>query len=224
MISLAGLTPMGPPSQYALNVIPRVKCLLVVIFIGGILRAVSTTLNDQSPFEGLMDLSSCFFGYFLFRNVGTMGQCSCGFMSMCFLNSIYDSIFAIIWFSSVGTSAFSTSGNIKIRGFNQDLSWRFPVTSVMLLILPPLQFYTGHIGYRMFKSMRPNAAIDHLGGWGEGSASGMAQMGMLQQPLASEAQVDEEGAGGHLDSRASPRDPLHAGAGFVPFAGPGQRL
>lgn len=212
MVIPAGGGAMGPPSQYTLNVMPRIKLLLVAIFICGILRACATTLKNQSVFEGLMDLTSCLFGFVLFRNVATLGQCSCGFMTMCFLNCIYDCIFAIMWFTSVGRYAFSTSGNIEIRQYNEDITWKFPMTSVLFMIVPPLQFYTGYIGYKMFKSMQLNEGISD--GWDNGM--GMAQVGMLQHHSITPR---EEGSNQVPPSRASVPS-----AGFVPFAGQGQRL
>lgn len=210
VVSLNGLGVLGPPSQYVLNVVPRVKFLLVIIFICGILRAVSTALKDQPALEGVMDLSSCLFGYFLFRNVSLIGQCACGFMSMCFLNAIYDTIFSLIWFSQVGTAAFRTSGSIDIRSYNVDLCWRFPVTSITLIILPAAQGYTGYIGYRMFKSMQSDP-IDAFSGM-DGSGMGMAQVRMLD----------------HGDDLEGGRDLASADhqarRGFVPFSGPGRRL
>jgi len=90
---------------------------------------------------------------------------------LCFLNAVYDFIFALLWFSAVGLYAFSASGEpVNIRDMAETPSWKFPTTSLLLLLLPPLQFYSGLLGYRIFKSMQP--PDDGLG---------PAQVGMLDR-------------------------------------------
>lgn len=196
VMPLGGMGVPRPPTEYILASLPKLKILLLAILAMSILRMISQAGVDGQIIEGLFDMFTPLFGYFLYRDVQTMSSCLCGFMMMAMLNFVFDAISLISRLASYGSLAFCTDGNK--RPIDDQLiicRWYQPTFTCVLISQVLLQLWAGMYGYRMMKSSANVGLGDDAllgggmpGGMGGGMGDGMGGAGggqpQQQYPVA----------------------------------------
>ncbi|CAD7922863.1 unnamed protein product [Amoebophrya sp. A120] len=215
VMPLGGVTPGGPPSQYCLNTLPKLKILLIGIVFLSCARIVSQSQVEGVIIDGIFDLFTPISGYCLFKDAQTMSSCLCAFMMFAWLSAVNDGIAAIVRFSEYGVDAFCADGNRKIVNDNRIITCTAfqPTYTSVLICITIVQGYTGVLGYKMLKSATVQQA-ETMGG-GLLGADVNAQQAALAREL-------RPGAGGNGNGPLGPRAP--APPSFQAFAGEGQRL
>ncbi|CAD7937672.1 unnamed protein product [Amoebophrya sp. A25] len=204
--------PRGPPTEYCLSTLPKVRILIIGIAVLSFVRMVTQSQVEGVIIDGLFDLLTPIAGYCLFKDLQTMNSCLCTFMVFAWLSAVNDMISLIMRLSEYRENAFCADGNKRVVG-NRLITCNAdqPAYTSTLICITILQGYAGILGYRMLKSATMQQAQDFGAGGLLGNDVMAQQAGPREmRPAANPASL-------------APRAPAQPPQ-FTAFAGTGHQL